>query len=272
MGHQQPERPAGAIAAIQAIARSFVSARASRHALAAYPGPVPHSLADAYCIQDAAIALHGGTIGGWKVGRILAPAADLFGADRLSGPIFADTLQRVAEGDNPMPIIPLGFAAAEAEILLQVGTLPADPATVSLEEAAACIRAAHLGIEIASSPFPGINAMGPAVTVSDFGNNFGLLIGPAIPDWVSLGFEACTITALLDGAIIGTGTSRAMPDGVLGAARFLFQNLAGRGRSLAPGQWISTGAVTGVHPVRPGQHFEARLGDGISLSCTLVAG
>ena len=34
--------------------------------------------------------------------------------------------------------------------------------------------------------------------------------------------------------------------------------MARRGIALTPGQWISSGAVTGVHPVAPGAVVEAR--------------
>src|SRR3546814_5616235 len=83
-----------------------------------------------------------------------------------------------------MPVFADGFAAAEAEFLLRVGTPPpADQKRFTTEEATAHIDMVHLGIEIASSPLPTINDLGPTVTISDFGNNNGLVIGPAIADW-----------------------------------------------------------------------------------------
>src|SRR3546814_1904903 len=53
----------------QKVARAFVSARAEKTPLTVYPGPMPRTMADAYAIQDAAIALDGRRIGGWMVGR-----------------------------------------------------------------------------------------------------------------------------------------------------------------------------------------------------------
>ena len=63
----------------------------------------------------------------------------------------------------------------------------------------------------------------------------------------------------------------AFPDGAIGAARFLFELMARRGIALRPGQWISSGAVTGVHDARPGQRVEARFGEGYQVECTLRA-
>src|SRR3546814_20742925 len=80
-----------------------------------------------------------------------------------------------------MPVFADGFAAAEAEFLLRVGTPPpADQKRFTTEEATAHIDMVHLGIEIASSPLPTINDPGPTVTSSDFGNKNGLGIRPAI--------------------------------------------------------------------------------------------
>ncbi len=107
--------------------------------------------------------------------------------------------------------------------------------------------------------------------ISDFGNNNGLVIGPEIVDWRASGFEDWEVTASIDDAVVGTGRAAAFPDGAIGAARFLFELMARRGIALSPGQWISSGAVTGVHPAGPGQTVEARFGDGLALACTLVA-
>ena len=75
----------------------------------------------------------------------------------------------------------------------------------------------------------------------------------------------------IDGDVAGSGRGANFPDGPIGAARFLFELMARRGIALSPGQWISSGAVTGVHAVRPGQTVEARFRDDIGLACTLVA-
>jgi 2-keto-4-pentenoate hydratase len=50
-----------------------------------------------------------------------------------------------------------------------------------------------------------------------------------------------------------------------------FESTARRGISLEPGQWISSGAVTGVHRAHPGQMVEACFNHGLSLACRLVA-
>lgn len=256
---------------LDAIAKAFVAARHSASGLPDYPGTPPISLDDAYAIQDRALALTGATVAGWKVGKINPPLDAQLGTNRLAGPIFAGGVVDGTAQAPAMPVFADGFAAAEAEFLLRIGRAP-DPAKTSytLAEAAELIDAVHVGIEIASSPFPGINALGPLVTISDFGNNHGLVVGGAIDGWQDLDFLDWPVTLLIDGVEAGAATARTMLDGPIGAARFLFETMAQRNIALWPGQFISSGAVTGVHEVAIGAAVDATFGD-MQVSCTIAA-
>jgi 2-keto-4-pentenoate hydratase len=90
------------------------------------------------------------------------------------------------------------------------------------------------------------------VTISDHGNNAGLLLGRTIPreQWAHL--DDIEVTLDIDGRRVGQATTATMLDGPFGAVRFLIANLLLRGIVLQPGWWISSGAITGVHPVSPG--------------------
>ena len=254
------------------IAGRFLAARRAASGLDDYPGDFPATLDEAYAIQDEAIAHWGRPVVGWKVGRVPPPLIDRFGTDRLAGPIFLEMPARSNGAPVEMPVFAAGFAAGEAEFLLRIGAAPpAGKAAYSLDEAAGLIDAVHAGIEIASSPLGRINELGPIAVISDFGNNNGLVIGPGIANWRASGFEDWEVAARVDGAVVGTGRAAGFPDGAIGAARFLFELMARRGIALAPGQWISSGAVTGVHLSRPGQTVEARFRDDLALACKLVA-
>lgn len=256
----------------QRIADAFVAARREARPLSSYPGALPRSLDEAYRVQDHALAVDAGAVGGWKVGRIMLPTSETVGSDRLAGPIFADSIIHAGKKPVPMTVFEGGFGAAEAEFLLRVGAPPpAGQTEFSLDEAAALIDAVHLGIEIASSPLATINDLGPAVTISDFGNNNGLVIGEPIPDWRSFAFADWPVSLLVDGIEAGSGRASAMPDGPLGAARFLFALLGRRGIAVERGQWISSGAVTGVHPIAPGAFVEAVFDGTHRVSCAIEA-
>jgi 2-keto-4-pentenoate hydratase len=249
------------------IAERFLTARREARGLDSYPGELPASLDEAYVIQDEAIALWNRPVIGWKVGRVMPPMSERFGTERLAGPIFLETANGAA-----MPVFAEGFAAGEAEYLLRIAKAPpAGQTSFTLDEAAELIGAVHAGIEVASSPLGAINQIGPIAVVSDFGNNNGLVIGPEIADWRESGFDGWKVATRIDGVEVGTGRASGFPDGAIGAARFLFALMARRGIALRPGQWISSGAVTGVHDARPGQTVEALFGADHSVRCTLEA-
>ena len=256
---------------VRGIASAFVNARRTGLALTEYPGVPPLDLAHAYAVQDAAMTLFDEAVGGWKVGRINPPWTDQLQCTRLSGPIFTHSVQSLASDDIAQgQIFESGFGAAEAEFVFRIGQVP-DPAqkNFSLEDAAALVDAVFCGVEIASSPFSGINSMGPLVTISDFGNNNGLLVGTEIPDWQASGLENWDVSTVIDGTMVGAGTAATFPGGPLESVRFLLENLIMRGRPVMPGLLISSGAVTGVHEVTAGQLVEVRFGSFCKHQCVI---
>jgi 2-keto-4-pentenoate hydratase len=248
------------------IARAFVDARRQDAVLSSYPGAMPATLAQAYAIQDQAIAYDGRAVGGWKLGRINPRAVKQFGAERLAGPIFANSIIYPANADPVAVRVLSGFAAVEAEVLLLIAATP--PANLSVEDAPEFVSEVRFGIEVASSPFVGINGNGPAVTVSDFGNNFGLVVGPPILDATAPGAFDQMARLEIDGLLVGSGLVADLLDGPFGSLAFLARLMAERGLRLEPGQWISTGAITGVHPIRQGQHARAMFGHDVAIECT----
>ncbi len=255
-------------AAVDPRAKAFVNARLAGHALAAYPGALPSSLAEAYEVQSEAIGLWPDKVAGWKVGRINAPWDATFGTDRLAGPIFARQIQRRSVAPAPAFLFAGGFGAIEGEIVIEVGEdAPVDKCDWSLAEAAAIAGAARLGIEIASSPFAGINDLGPLVTVSDFGNNHGLIIGDEIAEWRGADPTSWRLRTFIDGVLIGAADASSIPGGPLESFRALLEITARRGLPVKAGALISTGAVTGVHVIRAGQSATIEM-DGIaSIDC-----
>ena len=253
----------------QNVAKAFLAARAEKTPFTQYPGVMPRTMADAYAIQDAAIALDSRRVGGWKVGRIAPDLVDHYGCSRLTGPIFADEIVDAADAEAPvMPVYGQGFAAAEAEILLRFGTIgDCDYDLDSVRDAVAEVRT---GIEIASSPFAEINRHGPAVTASDYGNNKGLVLGPAVPDWRNADLIRMPVEFAIDGETVGAATMETMLDGPFGSALFLIDTLRARGIVIAPGTWVSAGAITGVHEIRPGQRAEAVFDGRFRVGCTVT--
>lgn len=251
MNEQNNDMLAPIARAADATSRALVGARRQAHTLAEFPGDLPHYLADAYMIQSLSIRRWPDSVAGWKVGGIPPEHREDDGIDRLAGPVFARTIREAdPDGDNTMPIFDGGFAAVEAEFVLRIG---ADVAPVQRGytdvELMQLVAAVHVGAEIASSPMPMINDIGPRAVISDFGNNAGLLVGPEVENWHEQPLSALTIRVDIDGERVGEAACADGSAGPLGSLRFLLASLARRGIPLARGSLITTGAITGIHEV-----------------------
>lgn len=245
------------------IANRFVTARRSATALDGYPGDIPSKLEDSYAIQERAIALWDAPVIGWKIGRLAPDKQAEHGTERLAGPIFAPTFKDYDGKPVVLPVFTGGFAAVEAEFVFRVAhDSDPDKTDYSEEEALRLIDAVFAGIEMAGSPLATINALGPTVVASDFGNNFGLILSERLAEFDSdttvnhLGAEAVKAYKArteIDGQVVGEGGLFTMPGGPLQAIGWLAGHLARRGRPLTKGQLISSGATTGIHDITAGQ-------------------
>jgi 2-keto-4-pentenoate hydratase len=252
------------------IAARFVEARLGRFALPDYPGSKPTSMDEAYATQDVAIGLFPDEIVGWKVGMVPPAQQPTLNARRLAGPVFRRNLWTAGAAPTELPAIVGGFAAVEAEFVARVGKVDPDKMDWTLDEATRAITALHIGVELAGSPLPTINDLGSAVVASDFGNNGGLVLGPEIEDWAAR-LEGIEVETVVNGQSIGTGTAGSIPAGILESVRFLIEHCARRGRPVAEGTLISTGAVTGVHSVPIGARSVCSFSGVGEIHCSVVA-
>lgn len=242
----------------------LLDARRSGTALPAFPQPLPATLDAAYAIQQQMIAALGLPVLGWKVGRIPVPLIASLGAERLAGPVFR--CAEIADGSLAEASVFIGGAGAvEAEVMLRLDRVPDH--VPSAEEAKKLVSEIRAGFEIASSPAPDVHDHAPFGIIADIGINNGILLGPALD---AASFDRLEVYTAIEGASVGTGRACDVLDGPWGSLRFLV-DLHLRGViALAPGQWISAGAITGVHPILPGQSATASFGPAIQIGCTAV--
>jgi 2-keto-4-pentenoate hydratase len=252
----------------EAAASAFIGARKNAGSMRAYPGPMPATLAGAYRCQDAAIRQWPDDIIGWKVGWIPLPLSEHLGEQRLLGPIFRTRLYR-SNGIAPVnvAIFADGFAAVEAEFVFELARDAEPRSSWTPAQAADVVARMHIGIEIASSPLATINALGATAVISDFGNNAGLLLGPEVPDWRSRQPETLACETRIEGRTVGTGTAASVAGGPLAALAFALRYNESRGRLLRAGDYVTTGATTGIHDIRVGQRAEAVFAGVGSLRC-----
>lgn len=251
----------------------LVGARRHAEALTGFPGEVPQSLADAYAIQAEAIRRWDKEVVGWKVGRLTGEWEQRFGVNRFIGPIFAGTVRHAEAYETlPFPAIAGGSAALESEIVARLdGTATPNETVWTAESARAVTDMIHVGIEVAGCAVPEIGALGPLASIAAFGNNMGLIVGPAIADWPASDQDIHSCITVLHGVGDYPGTSAGLPGGIHEATAFALNTAAAHNIALPQRCWISTGAITGVHAVSIGQTTTSVfLGNG-ALSCTVVA-
>ena len=255
----------------EGIAAAFVQARMRAVALPGFPGSIPRLIADGYAVQDRAIALWPDELVGWKVGDIAPERRDAAGDERLVGPVFRRALWHAGAEPTPFPVYSGGFAAVEAEYAFRLAhDAPPERREWSDSQARDIVGAMHVAVETAGSPLATINELGPRVVVSDFGNNAGLILGPEIPGGAHLDPAALTCSMAIDGETVGTGGAARLVGGPLGALAFALGCCARRNLPLRAGMWVTTGATTGIHRIRPGQHAVARF-DGLGeIVCRAV--
>ena len=238
---------------IAEAAARFVAARRSATGLAEFPGPLPGDLATAYAIQATATAAWQDEVAGWKVARVPPALEEVLGAMRYIGPIFAATVATADGGPLDFPVIPGGFGAVEAEFAVRIAAdAPADKLDYSPAEAAAFIAAVHAAVEVAGGPLAPVNELGPTASTAVFGNNTGLIVGEEIVGGVE-GADALRAEVLIDGQSVGVGSAAKLPGGIAAAVAVALSMAVRLGRPLKAGQWVSTGALTGVHSIAIGQ-------------------
>ncbi|HEY6683202.1 MAG TPA: hypothetical protein VI030_09520 [Propionibacteriaceae bacterium] len=249
------------------IAAELVAARREGRSLTRFPGVVPASMAEAYQIQDLAMSQWQDSLVGWKIGYISADRRAPGDPDRLVGPIWRQQYHLGEEHGSAaeVGIFASGFAAVEAELVIRLShDLPShDEADWTAEEAADLEQHLLVGVEVASSPIPDINSLGPTVIAADFGNNNGLVLGSALTDWP--GGAPVHLACYVDGQLMGEGSAENLPGGIHHGLATALNILASRGQPVRAGMVFATGAITGIHPIGPGQHCRVEVRDGPSV-------
>lgn len=260
-------------AAANEIARTFASARKSGRSLQDFPVAQPTSLAEAYDVQETQIRLSGAPEG-WKVAAIKPELREQLGAARLAGPIMKLVDARTgASNEIDVTVVSGGFAAVEAEFVLRIRKdLPISKEFYSEAELLQAISSLHIGSEIAGSPLASLSDRGPTAVISDHGNNAAVVVGPEVTDWRDRSPETLSSKTVINGDMVGEGGASRLPTGgILGSLAFLVENLAQRGRFLRAGDWVATGATTGVHKVKPGDKARLSFGADGELALNIIA-
>ena len=232
-----------------ALSQKLIAARASRTALAEFPGTLPDTPQEAYKVQDLCIAGWDDKLSGWKVAGLKPELHESFKAKRQSGPVFSKNIQFTDCSDHiKAPVFSEGFAAIEAEFVIELGDVSDLPSSnLTIEDAKKAIANVYMGIEIASSPMKNTHSYGTLSPICDFGNNAGVIIGPKVENWETMDLSEIAVSVKIDGDVVGSANTKPELEGPLGAITYLLEHLAERGHKVEKGTYISSGAITGAH-------------------------
>src|SRR5438128_2135278 len=100
-------------------------------------------------------------------------------------------------------------------------------------------RRAHRALNRFPGPLP------PDVAAA-FGNNAGLILGSAVPNWRDRADDGPTCEVHIDSAFVGRGAPSSIAGGPAASLAFLLGLCAERSRPLKRGQLVTTGAASGI--------------------------
>ena len=234
-------------------AQLLAKARQEKVALLALPEHCrPTSIEEGYAIQRAFIQVWRQPVVGWKVGATVPAVQKLFKVhEPFFGPIHAGGLLRSPAAPNAEDYQPL---TVESEFAFRLGRdLPPRSEPWSREEIVAAVEGVAPAFEIVSSRFTIIPFDDVASCIADCGLNGGLVTGELETDWRRLDLAAHEVHLSVDGALRQSGSGANVLGNPLNVLDWAVNALSSAGVGMRRGQYVSTGTVTGVHSLRPGE-------------------
>ena len=220
----------------------------------------PSTADEGRAVQALWPTLTGDGIAGWKI------AATSIAGQRhiaVSGPLAGPVFERHVQGDGAtVPLAANGMRVAECEIVFRMGrTLAPRAAPYTRAEVLAAVQALHPGLEVPDSRFRAFERAGEAQLIADCACCNDMLVGaPVAPDARVDDLPALQVRARVSDGRTPEGIGRNVLGDPVEALVWLTNELASTGRTLAAGQFVTTGACVPPIPVLPGQQVTADFG------------
>lgn len=240
--------------AIETAARLLVEARRTRKLLSALPEDVrPSSAEDGYAVQAAFIEQWGEAIAGWKSGATALPVQQRFGlTEPFFGPIFATTSMpspataKAAAFEHRTDAAKPGIAL-EVEFAFRVARDMAPSASgFSESQVLDAIDAMIPAFEIISPRYHAIPFGTPGQALADCGVNGGIVLGTPITNWRSIDYPNHKTRHIIDGKTVAEGTGTLVLGHPFKSLHWLVNAVTRRGFTVAKGQVLTTGSMSGI--------------------------
>lgn len=242
----------------------------ARRNVSQFPLPddlVPATAHEAYAVNQIVAERLGWEPLGWKI----AGTTDAVrGKLQLDGPIYGRTFRRFACTS------PARFTAAElldplieCEFFVTLARdLPPREKPWTFPETIAAIAEVHAGIEVAECRYPR-KALPPLPGILADGSASGRYVfGDKIENWRD-GLASIPVRVEVDGALRREGIGADVMGDPLRPLWWLAEQRRQWGDGLRAGETISTGSMTGMLPIRGGQHVRARFGEAATIEITI---
>jgi len=243
-------------------ANELVAARRSRRPIAAISETCrPETADDGYAVQKAFIAAWGEPVGGWKAGATLKAVQDRFGlGEPFLGPIFQSTVTESpatleAETVNLGPAGPNGKRAVsvEVEFAFRLGRDLAPRAGGYAEaEVLDAVEALVPAMEIITPRFEAVPGGKPGQALADCGLNGGIVLGAPVSDWRGIDYPSFATKLVVDGKTVVEGTGSLVLGHPFKSLVWLVNGATRQGHTLAKGEVLTTGSMTGIYAVEQG--------------------
>lgn len=239
---------------VKSIAKALAEARVQGRKLDAYPGDAPASETLAFSMQCEAAEMTGWTQTGWKIGCTSKMAQDMLRATGpFPGQIYA---QRTFANGGEVPISASAIRLVEPEIAFTMARdLPRGVTAHSVEDVLGAAASVHLSLELVNRRLPGGLEDGNMWNIADGGCNDAFVLGPANDVLPAGRYAALELNVSKNDQPATTGIGVNALGGPDIALAWLANYLNTQGLMLKAGDVITTGVVTGLVYVDPGDEI-----------------
>ena len=212
----------------------------------------PGSLADAYRMQRDAASRWPDEVAGWKVGATSLEVQKLFG---ISHPVYGPVFDRdIFESPARLKTDDFQHLLLETEFAFRFHTdLPARSKPYAREEIPDAVGALIPALEIISPRFIRLTVDNIPQLVADFCGNGGAVFGTPCTDWQAIDLASQPVRIVIAGKERQRGTGSAVLGHPLNVLEWFVNKQRAQWGTIAKGQFVMTGTMTGLHAPEPGE-------------------
>ena len=249
----------------------LVDAHADREPFGPFPDDaVPHSVDEAYAVQDAFVELKSracGPVAGYKIALTTPAMRAMVGLNDSIGGVMHE--KQVVRAPASVHAADYGRLIVEFEVAVQLGADLAVSTHHSRESVAGAVGAVMPAFELAddrNADYASLASHSLGL-VADNAWNEGAVLGMPFADWKTVDLASIRGVATINGEKVGEGYGRDAMGHPFEALAWVANNLARRGRQLRAGQFVITGSLVTSKFPKAGDTLGFELGElgGIEL-------